>query len=68
MPIYEYECPECGRRVERIESFSSDSRILCEHGDRDVPPTQMRRLVSVPSRAHFKGSGFYDTDYREKLD
>ncbi len=60
MPIYEYECTECGHRTE----------LLQRHGD---PPLEscsecgspVRKLFSAPA-VQFKGSGWYVTDYAGK--
>jgi putative FmdB family regulatory protein len=61
MPLYEYECKQCGHRFERIQSFSAPDEKECPvcHGE-------VERLISTPARPHFKGSGFYSTDYAAK--
>lgn len=60
MPLYEYECKNCGHRFERIQSFSAESVKECPvcHGE-------VERLISAPA-VRFKGSGFYSTDYGAK--
>ena len=61
MPLYEYECEACGRRIEVIRKFSDgplDACTQCGSG----PVT---RLPSSPA-IQFKGSGFYITDYAKK--
>ncbi len=61
MPLYEYECDACHRRFEVIQKFS-DPRVetcrVCEMGP-------VRRLLSTPA-IHFKGSGWYITDYAQR--
>jgi putative FmdB family regulatory protein len=61
MPLYEYQCKKCGHRFERIQSFSAEDVKECPvcHGE-------VERLISTPARPHFKGSGFYSTDYGSK--
>jgi putative FmdB family regulatory protein len=61
MPLYEYKCKQCGHRFELIQSFSAEDPKECPvcHG-------AVERLISTPARAHFKGSGFYSTDYGAK--
>jgi putative FmdB family regulatory protein len=61
MPLYEYQCKKCGHRFERIQSFSAPDEKECPvcHGE-------VERLISTPARPHFKGSGFYSTDYAAK--
>ena len=56
MPIYEYECPKCGR-FDVIQKMSAPA--LTTH---DVCGSKVRKLMSASSFA-FKGSGFYITDY-----
>lgn len=59
MPIYEYKCDE-GHVFEAIQSFSEDPLAACT---KCSAPAQ--RLLSAPA-IHFKGSGFYTTDYGSK--
>ncbi len=57
MPIYEYECPKCGR-FDALPKLSA--RPLRTH---DACGSKVRRVMSASAFA-FKGSGFYATDYR----
>lgn len=60
MPLYEYECGDCGRRFEQIQKFSDPPAEKC--------PTcggKVRKLMSSPA-IQFKGSGWYITDYAKK--
>src|SRR5271156_4676413 len=61
MPLYEYKCKKCGHRFERIQSFSAPDEKECP-----VCQGEVERLISTPARPHFKGSGFYSTDYAAK--
>jgi putative FmdB family regulatory protein len=58
MPIYEYECEDCGYRFERHQSVASGPVQRCPHCGGSV-----RRVIS-PVGIIFKGSGFYVTDHR----
>jgi len=60
MPIYEYECQECGLRFEKRQGINEPELKECPecHGP-------LRRLLH-PVGIIFKGSGFYSTDYRPK--
>ena len=60
MPLYEYECENCGHRFEVIQKFSDDPLTEC-------PKCQgvVRKLLSSPA-IQFKGSGWYITDYARK--
>ena len=60
MPLYEYECNNCGHRFERIQKFSDDLVSVCPLCDGKV-----RKLVSSPA-IQFKGTGWYVTDYARK--
>jgi putative FmdB family regulatory protein len=60
MPLYEYQCKKCHHRFERIQKFSDPHVRKCP--DCGGPVEQM---LSAPA-AHFKGSGFYVTDYPKK--
>jgi putative FmdB family regulatory protein len=56
MPIYEYRRPD-GSTFEIVQSFSDDP--LTHDPDTGVP---VQRVLHAPA-VHFKGSGFYHTDY-----
>ena len=57
MPLYEYKCESCGKTFEVIQKFSDTPlEVHDECGGKVI------RLVS-PSALHFKGSGWYVTDY-----
>lgn len=61
MPTYEYECPACGCRFEKLEPITAEPQAKCpECGAR------CRRLVSAGTGVIYKGSGFYTTDYRSE--
>ena len=57
MPIYEYRCDACGHTVEVFQKFSDDPLETCE-----VCGGQLSKVLH-PVAIHFKGSGFYTTDY-----
>lgn len=60
MPIYEYECLQCGKRTELLQSMGEAPMGACPHCGGEV-----RKLISAPA-FQFKGSGFYKTDYVDK--
>ena len=60
MPLYEYQCQECGLRFERRQSFSEEPVKTCPECTGSVV-----RLIQ-PAGIIFKGSGFYVTDSRSK--
>ncbi len=57
MPLYEYECRQCGKHFERIEHASAPPLKDCP-----LCGGELRRLLGVPA-LQFKGSGWYVTDY-----
>jgi putative FmdB family regulatory protein len=59
MPIYEYRCTN-GHTFEVIQSMSEDPVETCEACGAPV------ERVFHPVAVHFKGSGFYSTDYAKK--
>lgn len=61
MPVYEYECEKCGKHFEVEQRIKDDPLKTC------LGPHckgKVRRLISASSGVIFKGSGFYQTDYR----
>ena len=60
MPIYEYRCPE-GHTFERFQSMTAPAPERC-----DVCGASPVELVLYPVAIHYKGSGFYTTDYGKK--
>ena len=59
MPIYEYRC-EKGHSFDVMQSMSDDPLTSCE-----VCGAPVRKVLHAPA-VHFKGSGFYTTDYGKK--
>ncbi len=57
MPIYEYECTNCGQIEEVIQKFSDRQLKKCPHCS-----GKLSRLISQSS-FHLKGTGWYVTDY-----
>ena len=60
MPIYEYECLECGAVEEALQKFSDKPLSKCSQCS-----GKLRKLISN-SAFHLKGSGWYVTDYAKK--
>ncbi len=59
MPIYTYQCKNCGIRFERRQNFSDSPLTQCPEC-----MEEMLRKVYTPVGIVFKGSGFYATDHR----
>jgi len=60
MPTYDYECDACGHQFELYQSFSAPVEKKCP----DCGKLKLRRLFGTGAAVVFKGSGFYQTDYR----
>lgn len=61
VPTYEYLCQNCSYRFELKQSIKEDPVATCAQCGKSV-----RRLISAPA-IMFKGSGWYVTDYSDKL-
>ena len=60
MPTYDYLCDACGHQFEHFQSITAAALRDCpECGKR-----RLRRLIGTGGGIIFKGSGFYQTDYR----
>ena len=60
MPLYEYQCAECGGIEEAIQKFSDAPLTACRHCS-----GKLNKLISQSS-FHLKGTGWYVTDYSKK--
>ena len=60
MPTYEYECRKCGHQFEKFQSIMAEPLKTCPKCKGKVA-----RLVSGGAGIIFKGSGFYQTDYKK---
>jgi putative FmdB family regulatory protein len=60
LPTYEYRCVSCEHQFERFQRMSDDPVKDCE-----VCGEPVKRLL-FPVAVHFKGNGFYSTDYAKK--
>jgi len=62
VPIYEFQCKKCGHRFERMQKMSDPHPAACPQCK---AKGTVEQLMSAPA-AHFKGSGWYVTDYAKK--
>jgi putative FmdB family regulatory protein len=61
MPTYEYECNACGHIVDVFHKMTEKPRVKCpECGN------ATRKKIGAGAGIIFKGSGFYETDYKRK--
>ncbi|USN99429.1 MAG: zinc ribbon domain-containing protein [Phycisphaeraceae bacterium] len=62
MPTYEYRCKSCGHELEVFQSITAKPKRKCPECEQNA----LERLISGGGAVLFKGSGFYETDYRSK--
>jgi putative FmdB family regulatory protein len=62
MPTYDYECDGCGHRFELFHAISEEPKKKCPQ----CKKSRLRRLFGTGAALMFKGSGFYQTDYRSE--
>ena len=60
MPTYDYLCEKCGHRYEKFQSMSAEPDTECPECGGEV-----KRLIGSGAAVLFKGSGFYQTDYKK---
>lgn len=63
MPTYDYKCLDCGHAFEHFQRISEEPLTNCP-----VCSGNVKRLIGAGSAPIFKGSGFYQTDYKNKSD
>lgn len=60
MPTYDYVCDACGHEFELFQSITEKVKRKCP----ECKKPKLRRLFGTGAAIVFKGSGFYQTDYR----
>lgn len=63
MPIYEYQCQECGFQLDKLQKVTDAPLITCPSCNSD----SLKRLVSAAG-FRLKGSGWYETDFKTDND
>ena len=62
MPTYDYICDGCQHEFEAFESIKADPQKTCP----ECSQPKLRRKIGAGAAILFKGSGFYQTDYRSE--
>src|SRR5436309_8823240 len=62
MPTYDYVCDACGHTFDELQAFSDPVLTKCPK----CKKKKLRRLFGTGAAVLFKGSGFYETDYRSE--
>ncbi len=60
MPVYEYECADCGKVIETVQKISEPPLTECQYCS-----GRLHKIISKSS-FHLKGSGWYVTDYKDR--
>ena len=63
MPIYEYQCQECGFQLDKLQKVTDAPLLTCPECNSD----SLKRLVSAAG-FRLKGSGWYETDFKTDKD
>jgi len=59
MPIYEYECKQCGHKMEALQKMSDDPLTDCP----ECGKSELKKLISAAG-FRLKGGGWYETDFK----
>lgn len=62
MPTYEYICGNCGCEFEQLQSITAKPLRKCPKCSKN----KLKRLIGAGAGVIFKGTGFYETDYRSE--
>ena len=62
MPTYDYECDACGHTLEIFQGINDPAIKKCP----ECGKNKLKRLFGTGAAIVFKGSGFYQTDYRSE--
>jgi len=62
MPTYEYKCNACDHTFELFQSIKAAAVRKCP----ECGKLKVKRLIGIGAGVIFKGSGFYQTDYRSE--
>jgi len=60
MPTYDYRCDACGHELELFQSITESPKRKCPKCGK----LKLQRVIGTGAGIIFKGSGFYETDYR----
>ncbi|MBL8018644.1 MAG: zinc ribbon domain-containing protein [Leptospirales bacterium] len=60
MPTYSYQCQDCGHEYDALQSIKAEPDTVCPKCKGRV-----ERLIGAGAGIHFKGTGFYVTDYKK---
>ena len=61
MPIYEYQCSDCEHQFDKLQKMSDDPLLVCPSCEKET----LKKVVSS-SGFRLKGTGWYETDFKNK--
>lgn len=62
MPTYTYACKKCDHEMDVFHSMNDAPKVKCA----ECGSSRMKKLIGIGAGIIFKGSGFYETDYKTK--
>jgi len=62
MPTYDYQCTACDHQFEEFQAINAPVKRKCP----ECGELKLKRLIGAGAAVVFKGSGFYQTDYRSE--
>ena len=67
MPFYTFKCPSCSKEEDVNQSMKAPVPICqkCINASCGVHVVEMKRIWQPTGKPKFKGSGFYETDYKK---
>ena len=68
MPFYTFKCPSCNQKQELLQSMNAPNPVCkkCVEASCGTHTHEMKRVFTSVGKPQFKGSGFYETDYKRK--
>ena len=68
MPFYTFKCPSCNKEEELLQGMNDELPICkrCDDSSVGTYTPKMKRVFKSVGKPIFKGSGFYETDYKGK--
>jgi len=68
MPFYTFKCPSCNKEEEILQTMKAPKPVCkrCVEASCGMHIPEMERVFGETAKPQFKGSGFYETDYKKK--
>ena len=68
MPLYTFKCPSCKKEEDVLQSINSPKPVCkkCIDASCGAHTPEMERVFTSVGKPQFKGSGFYETDYKKR--